>query len=260
MTMPLFSPSQDPGANFIELVKRSGLSPLPATWSESLAVPHATTCVALKCSDGVVVAGDRRATSGNWISHRDMEKVGQTDRHSAVAISGAAGPAMDMIKLFSLQLEHYEKMEGRPLSLEGKANQLSMMVRNNLPAAMQGMIVMPLFAGFDTDSSEGRIWAYDATGGRYEEREYVSIGSGGMHAGTVVKVGWKSDLTMKAAIELAARSLWEAADADSATGGPDALRGVYPIVATIDQSGWSQVGDDTLRDIYTAIAEEVRTR
>lgn len=260
MSMPLFSPSQDPGASFIELVKRSGISPLPATWNESLGVPHATTCVALKCSDGVVVAGDRRATSGNWISHRDMEKVVQTDRHSAVAISGAAGPAMDMIKLFSLQLEHYEKMEGRPLSLEGKANQLSMMVRNNLPAAMQGMVVMPLFAGFDMDSLVGRIWAYDATGGRYEEREYVSIGSGGMHAGTVVKVGWRSDLSTETAIELAARSLWEAADADSATGGPDALRGVYPIVATINQSGWSQVADETLKDIYSAIAEEVRTR
>lgn len=260
MSMPLFSPSHDPGANFVELVKRAGLSPIPATWSENLGVPHATTCVALKCDGGVVVAGDRRATSGNWISHRDMEKVVQTDRHSAVAISGAAGPAMDMIKLFALQLEHYEKMEGRPLSLEGKANQLSMMVRNNLPAAMQGMIVMPLFAGYDTDNEEGRIWAYDATGGRYEEREYVSIGSGGMHAGTVVKVGWRTELSMDDAIELAARSLWEAADADSATGGPDALRGVYPIVATINSDGWSKVSDEKLKDIYSAIADEVRSR
>ena len=260
MSMPLFSPSQDPGANFLELVKRAGLTTLPTTWSENLGVPHATTCVAVKSNGGVVVAGDRRATSGNWISHRDMEKVVQTDRHSAVAISGAAGPAMDMIKLFSLQLEHYEKMEGRPLSLEGKANQLSMMVRNNLPAAMQGMIVMPLFAGYDTDSEEGRIWAYDATGGRYEEREFVSIGSGGMHAGTVVKVGWKSDLSTQEAIELAAKSLWEAADADSATGGPDPLRGVFPIIATIDKDGWSQVPDQKLEEIFSKFADEVRTR
>ena len=260
MSMPLFSPADDPGANFVELIKKAGLAHLPESWNSTLGVPHATTCVALKYADGVVVAGDRRATSGNWISHREMEKVVQTDRHSAVAISGAAGPAMDMIKLFSLQLEHYEKMEGRPLSLEGKANQLSMMVRNNLPAAMQGMVVMPLFAGFDTDMTEGRIWAYDATGGRYEEREFVTIGSGGMHAGTVVKVGWKSGLTSTEAVRLAARSLWEAADADSATGGPDTLRNVYPIIAVINSDGWSQIADDELRDIYSVISEEVRSR
>jgi proteasome beta subunit len=260
MSMPFFSPQDNPGANFVELVKRAGLSSFPPTWSDSFSVPHATTCVGLKYESGVVVAGDRRATSGNWISHRDMEKVVQTDRHSAVAISGAAGPAMDMIKLFALQLEHYEKMEGRPLSLEGKANQLSMMVRNNLPAAMQGMIVMPLFAGFDLDNSEGRIWAYDATGGRYEEREYVTIGSGGMHAGTVVKVGWKRDLGSDQAVELACRSLWEAAEADSATGGPDILRGVYPIMATISAQGWVRISDDVLSEIFERITQEVRAR
>lgn len=260
MSMPIFSPSQDPGASFIDLAKRIGLSTSPSSWSDSLAVPHATTCVALKFSTGVVVAGDRRATSGNWISHRDMEKVVQTDRHSAVAISGAAGPAMDMIKLFALQLEHYEKMEGRALSLEGKANQLSMMVRNNLPAAMQGMIVMPLFAGFDTDNDEGRIWAYDATGGRYEEREYVTIGSGGMHAGTIVKVGWKRDLVAQDAILLACKSLWEAAEADSATGGPDVLRGVFPIVATITSGGWTNSKDEDLAEIFANIAEEYKSR
>lgn len=260
MTMPVFSASNDPGANFLELVRRVGLSPDMSQWSEALGVPHATTCVALRYSSGVLIAGDRRATSGNWISHRGMEKVVQTDRHSAVAISGAAGPAMEMIKLFALQLEHYEKMEGRTLSLEGKANQLSSMVRNNLPAAMQGMVVMPLFAGFDLLASQGRLWDYDATGGRYEEREYVAIGSGSMHAGTVVKVGWKSDLSAADAITLACRSLWEAADADSATGGPDALRGVYPIVATIDENGWNKVADETLAGIFEVIAQEVRSR
>jgi proteasome beta subunit len=189
-----------------------------------------------------------------------MEKVVQTDRFSAVAISGAAGPAMDMIKLFTLQLEHYEKMEGRQLSLEGKANQLSMMVRGNLPAAMQGMVVLPLFTGFDPVDEQGRIWDYDATGGRYEEREYVAIGSGGMLAGTVVKIGWKSDLNSSSAVQLACRALWEAADADSATGGPDLLRGVYPIIATIDADGWKQVADDELAAIFSGLAEEMRQR
>jgi proteasome beta subunit len=260
MSMPLFSPADNPGSNFTELVRRVGLLPENSSWNSQLDVPHATTCVALRFSEGVLVAGDRRATSGNWISHRGMEKVVQTDRYSAVAISGAAGPAMDMIKLFTLQLEHYEKMEGRQLSLEGKANQLSMMVRGNLPAAMQGMMVLPLFAGFDPVDERGRIWDYDATGGRYEEREYVAIGSGGMLAGTVIKVGWKSELSSDAAIELACRSLWEAADADSATGGPDALRGVYPIIAVIDKLGWRQISDEVLSGIFAALAEEMRTR
>lgn len=260
MSLPLFPINNDPGSNFLELVRRVGLAPDMSSWNEQLGVPHATTCVALRYSDGVLIAGDRRATSGNWISHRGMEKVVQTDRFSAVAIAGAAGPAMEMIKLFSLQLEHYEKMEGRSLTLEGKANQLSAMVRGNLPAAMQGMMVVPLFAGFDPDTNEGRLWDYDATGGRYEEREYVAIGSGSLLAGTVVKVGWKSDLTRDNAISLACRALWEAADSDSATGGPDSLRGVYPIVATINESGWSQVPDDSLAATFEAIAEEVRSR
>lgn len=256
----MFPLNNDPGSNFLELVRRVGLSPDMSTWSEEWGVPHATTCVALRYADGVLIAGDRRATSGNWISHRGMEKVVQTDRFSAVAIAGAAGPAMEMIKLFSLQLEHYEKMEGRSLTLEGKANQLSAMVRGNLPAAMQGMMVIPLFAGFDPDTNEGRLWDYDATGGRYEEREYVAIGSGSMLAGTVVKVGWKSGLTSDNAVTLACRALWEAADSDSATGGPDALRGVYPIVATIDKNGWARVEDDALATVFNTIAEEVRTR
>ena len=143
-----------------------------------LSVPHATTCVALRYDNGVVMAGDRRATAGNLISHRTMEKVVQADRHSGVAIAGTAGPAIEMIRLFQLQLEHYEKVEGSTLSLEGKANQLSTMVRANLPAAMQGMVVVPIFAGYDVRRGTGRLWDYDATGGRYEERDYVATGSG----------------------------------------------------------------------------------
>lgn len=260
MVMPIFGPADDPGSSFVELTKRLGLAPSHDTWVRDLDVPHATTCVAMRFEGGVLIAGDRRATSGNWISHRGMEKVVQADRFSGVAISGAAGPAMEMIKLFALQLEHYEKMEGRPLSLEGKANQLSTMVRNNLPAAMQGMVVVPLFAGFEPRDAEGRLWDFDATGGRYEEREFVSIGSGGMHAATVVKVGWRRTLTEADAVRLACRALWEAADADSATGGPDALRGVYPIVATITADGWRRVSDETLAEVFADIAEEVKSR
>ena len=263
MAMPIFTPGDDPGSSFPELLRRIGLAPAAVDASAStlgLNVPHATTCVALRFADGVVMAGDRRATAGNLISHRGMEKVVQADRHSGVAIAGAAGPAMEMIKLFALQLEHYEKVEGSALSLEGKANQLSMMVRGNLPAAMQGMVVVPLFAGYDLRRRTGRLWAYDVTGGRYEEREYVATGSGSLHAGTVIKVGFRDDLDRDSAINLACRSLWEAADADSATGGPDALRGIYPIVATITDDGWNRIDDADLAARYETIAGEVRAR
>ncbi|MFM8852550.1 MAG: proteasome subunit beta, partial [Acidimicrobiaceae bacterium] len=179
-----------------------------------------------------------------------MEKVVQADEFSGVAIAGAAGPAMEMIKLFQLQLEHYEKVEGQTLSLEGKANQLSMFVRSKLPAAMQGMVVVPIFAGFDSLSNSGRLWDYDVTGGRYEEKDFVATGSGMLHASTVMRVAWRRDLSANDAIKLCARALWEASDADSATGGPDSLRGIYPVVASITKNGWLAVGDDALADIY----------
>lgn len=273
MTMPLFSTGDDPGANFPELLRRVGIandvggvlahsagSASANKLMNDLGVPHATTCVALNYGDGVVMAGDRRATWGNLISHRTMEKVVEADRYSGVAIAGAAGPAMEMIRMFQLQLEHYEKVEGIALSLEGKANQLSTMVRANLSAAMMGMIAIPIFAGYDLRRRCGRLWDYDATGGRYEERDYVATGSGSLHAGTVVKVGFSTGLTKDQAINLAALALWEAADADSATGGPDMLRGIYPVIATIDADGWSRLEDDDLAARYESIVNEVRSR
>ena len=259
MSMPMFTPGTDPGSSFPELLKRVGLAPA-VDFTGDVSVPHATTCVALRFADGVVMAGDRRATSGNLISHRGMEKVVQADQHSGVAIAGAAGPAMEMIKLFQLQLEHYEKVEGSSLSLEGKANQLSMMVRGNLPAAMQGMVVVPIFAGYDLRRANGRLFTYDVTGGRYEEHDYVATGSGMLHAGTVVKMGWRDSLDRSAAVALACRSLWEAADADSATGGPDLLRGIYPVVATITDDGWQRLADEELVAVFETIASEVRGR
>lgn len=257
--MPIFDPVADPGSNFPELLRKVGLN-AAETSGGTIDAPHATTCVALRYDGGVVMAGDRRATSGNLISHRTMEKVVEADRHSGVAIAGTAGPAIEMISLFRLQLEHYEKVEGTELSLEGKANQLSQMVRANLPAAMQGMLVVPIFGGYDLRRDIGRLWAYDATGGRYEERDYVATGSGSLHAGTVIKVGYRSDLGRDGAVQLAAKSLWEAADADSATGGPDFLRGIFPIVATIDDEGWTRVDDDELRQRFTTLTEEVSER
>lgn len=259
--MPFFTPGDDPGPSFPALLDRLGYAPKPfAAGASELSVPHATTCVAVRFADGVMMAGDRRATSGNLISHRTMEKVAEADRFSGVAIAGAAGPAMEMVKLFQLQLEHYEKVEGAHLSLEGKANQLSMLVRSNLPAAMQGMVVVPIFAGYDLHREVGRLFAYDVTGGRYEEREYIATGSGSLHAGTVIKVGYRSALTHDAALDLVLRSLWEAADADSATGGPDPLRGIFPVVAAVTAAGFQRIPDDELRARYELIAAEVGSR
>jgi proteasome beta subunit len=260
MSMPLFGPRDDPGASFAEMLRRLGISFLPELpeGAAGLSVPHATTCVALTYADGVVMAGDRRATAGNLISSRSMEKVLPADRHSGVAIAGAAGPAMEMVKLFQLQLEHYEKVEGTPLSLEGKANQLSMMVRGNLPAAMQGMVVVPIFAGFDERRGQGRLFSYDVTGGRYEERDQVATGSGSLHAGTVIKVGYRPGMDRDAAVELCVKALWVAADADSATGGPDPLRGIYPVVATITAAGYERVSDEELRTRFETVAAEMQ--
>jgi len=259
--VPLFTSGDDPGSDFSALLRRVGLDPFqaPSGPAANLA-PHATTVLAVRFAEGVVMAGDRRATMGNRISNREMEKVVPADRHSGVAISGTAGVAMDMIKLFQLQLEHYEKVEGSALSLDGKANQLSWMVRGNLPAAMQGMLVVPIFAGYDLLRGMGRLFTYDATGGRYEEKEYVATGSGMLHAGTVVKVGWSEGMARDAAVRLACRSIWEAADDDSATGGPDLARGILPVVVVVDADGYRRVEEPELDPLVRAVVAARQSR
>jgi len=260
--MPFFQPDDDPGPDFAGLVRRLGLQPeTPGSdVATRLAITHATTVVAIRYIDGVVMAGDRRATSGNIISHRAIEKVFPADRHSGVAIAGAAGPAMEMVKLFQLQLEHYEKVEGTSLSLEGKANQLGQMVRNNLPAAMQGLAVVPIFAGFDIRRSVGRLFQYDITGGRYEESNFATSGSGGSLAGSVVKMGFREGLSSDDAVDLAITALFEAADEDSATGGPDMVRGIYPVIATIAEDGFTRISDSVIAQRFTGLLETLTAR
>lgn len=252
MQIPTFSPGDDPGPDFAALLRRQGRVPVVPDGPVSSAGPvtHGTTVLAVRYADGVVMAGDRRATSGNLISHRSIEKVFPADRWSGVSIAGAAGPAIEMVKLFQLQLEHYEKVEGSPLSLEGKANQLSQMVRAHLPAAMQGLAVVPLFAGYDTRRGAGRLFQYDITGGRYEENDYATSGSGGLHAATVLKLGFSDGADRGSSIDLSLRALITAADEDSATGGPDPTRGIWPVVATIDAAGFTRVADDELAERY----------
>ena len=261
MSLPFFSPADDPGPSFAELLRRTGnLPPLPqADVGDRFTITHGTTVVAVRYADGVVMAGDRRATSGNLISHRTMEKVFPADRHSGVAIAGAAGPAMEMVKLFQLQLEHYEKVEGIELSLDGKANQLSGMVRAHLPAAMQGLVVVPLFAGFDTRRGQGRLFQYDVTGGRYEESNFATTGSGSLHAGTVLKLGYREGMTRIEAVDLVIDALFQAADEDSATGGPDPVRGIYPTIATITEAGFDKLADDEVAERFRSLVERLST-
>jgi proteasome beta subunit len=209
-------------------------------------VPHATTIVALSYRDGVLMAGDRRATMGNLIAHREIEKVFPADGYSCIGIAGSAGLAVEMVRLFQVELEHYEKIEGALLSLDGKANRLSMMIRNNLGLAMQGLAVVPLFAGFDLARGQGRIFSYDVTGGRYEERDHHSVGSGSLFARGSLKKRWRPDLDVQGAVRVAVEALFDAADDDSATGGPDEQRRIFPVVATVGATGYRRVTDDEL--------------
>jgi proteasome beta subunit len=260
MTLPIFSPSEDPGPSFSGLLRKldGSPSPLPRVSERDPSfgpITHGTTIVALRYTEGVVMAGDRRATQGNVIAQRDVEKVHPADHWSGIAISGAAGFGLDMIKRFQLELEHYEKLTSNVLSLEGKANMLASMVQQNLGMAMQGFVVIPLFAGYDTRRRRGRIWTYDPTGGRSEEQDFHATGSGGRDARTTIKLGWTEGLDRAAAIELAVQGLYEAADEDSATGGPDAVRGIYPTVATITADGFSDVEETEVAERFAALIQ-----
>ena len=216
-------------------------------------VPTGTTILALRYADGVIVAGDRQATEGYQVAHRRIEKVYKTDEHSVVAIAGAAGPAIEMARLFQTELEHYEKVEGDGLSLEGKANKLGQMIRMNLPMAMQGLVVVPIFAGYDLRRAEGRIFKYDVTGGRYEEADYFAQGSGGKDARDSLKKSFRRDMPKDDAVRAALEALVDAADEDLGTGGPDFQRGIYPTVKTITRSGITDLADEDVRRILEAL-------
>jgi proteasome beta subunit len=219
--------------------------------------PHATTIVALTFSGGVVMAGDRRATMGNLIAQRDIEKVFHADEYSCVGIAGAAGMAIEIVRLFQVELEHYEKIEGATLSLEGKANRLAMMIRGNLGMAMQGLAVVPLFAGYDLDADQaekaGRLFSYDVTGGRYEEQKFHSVGSGSIFARGALKKLWREGFTADEGALCAVQSLYDAADEDSATGGPDLARRIYPVVSLVNRDGYRRLSDDEVGAIVDTV-------
>ncbi|KXJ99291.1 proteasome subunit beta [Nitrospirales bacterium NOB] len=265
--------SQHEGSSFFDLLIRhypelapgiKGLGgqclPLPSDLSRpgGIPLPHGTTVLALKYRDGAIIAGDRRATEGFQIADRRIEKVFRIDDYSAMAIAGAAGPCIEMAKLFQTELEHYEKLEGVQLSCEGKANKLGQMVKANLPMVFQGLVVMPLYVGYDLKRKEGRIFKYDITGGRYEESDHHSIGSGGKDARNTMREHYRPGLSEQDALKVGLLALYNAADEDVGTGGPDFVRGIYPTAKIVSAAGLSDVPEDRVLAMYEALIAERR--
>ena len=259
--MRLTFDSPDIGSSFFDLLRQRDPALLPAIGGhagqphEGLpAVPHGTTILALRYADGVVAAGDRQATEGYQVASRRIEKVFAADEHSAIAIAGAAGPCLEMVRLFQTELAHYEKIEGAGLSLEGKANKLGQMIRGNLPLAMQGLIVIPIFAGFDLRRMGGRIFRYDVAGGRYEDADYHATGSGGKDARSSLKKLYHQGLAEAEAVRVAAEALFDAADEDVGTGGPDFVRRIFPTVKLVTSAGIRDVPEERLAPLCERIA------
>ena len=235
-------------AQFIESIQTRG---------EAGQFLEGTTILALIYADGVVIAGDRQATGGFQVGERRVQKVYEVDTHSAIAIAGVAGPCIDMAKLFQTQVEFYEKIEGSHLSLEGKASYLSNMLKSNLPLALQGLIVIPIFAGYDLKENIGRIFKYDITGGRYEQVDYYAEGSGGKDARSALKKLYRPEMKSSEALHAVLHALWDAADEDVGTAGPDFLRNIYPIVRIVDQSGITEVSPETIKSFYTDLFQRI---
>ena len=242
----------DPTSSFTAYLGRTSPELLPRSsvaHSASDLSPTATTIVAVATQEGVIIAGDRRATMGSMIAQRDIQKVFTADDYSAIGIAGSAGLAIDLVKLFRVELEHYEKIEGAPLTLDGKANRLASMIRGNLGMALQGFVVIPLFVGWDLDNAAARIFSYDATGGCYEESGFYSVGSGSLFARGSLKKLYSPTATLDDAIVMCIQALFDAADDDSATGGPDVLRKIYPVVIQVTAEGAHQIPETTIADM-----------
>jgi proteasome beta subunit len=225
------------GSSFAAYVRSTSDEPVILSGPGDAIAPHGTTIVGLRGDFGAVLAGDRRATMGNVIAQRNIEKVFPADEFSLVGIAGTAGIALELVRLFQVELEHYEKIEGVALSLDGKANRLSTLLRSNLGMALQGLAVVPMFAGFDTGANRGRLFSYDVTGGRYEEHDFYAVGSGATFARGSLKKMFDSNASESDAIGIALEALYDAAEDDSATGGPDVARGIYPIIGVADEHG-----------------------
>jgi proteasome beta subunit len=247
----------NPESSFAAHLQSQGKLPnaTASSLAHDLLAPHGTTIVALRHASGVLMAGDRRATMGNIIAQRDIQKVFPADTYSLIGIAGSAGIALELVRLFQVELEHYEKIEGTSLSLNGKANRLSSLLRSNLGLAMQGLAVVPLFAGFDNNLNIGRIFSYDVTGGRYEEHDFYAVGSGSQFARGALKKINALDQSEDEAIAAAIEALFDAADDDSATGGPDISRGIFPVIYTAGPTGVQEINTGRIAELSKAMLQ-----
>jgi len=254
----MISPHEPLGmeASFVAHLQHQHPELMPQTTGAKLEVADATTITALSFADGVVMAGDRRATIGNRIASAHMEKVFAADSHSLIGVAGVAGLAVDLARLFAVELEHYEKLEGTQLSLQGKANRLATLIRNQLPHALQGLSAIPVFAGVTPGTTEAKIFSYDAAGGRFEERHWCSIGSGSPYATTTLKRLWAAEATQDEAIDASLQALIDAADADAGTSGPDPRRGLYPLVYVVTGTGVTKIAEDTIAQRVAGLEDE----
>jgi len=259
-SLPLPMDAPMPGSSFTDLLESLGALPSMSfpPGEPAPSAPEGTTVLAMRYVDGVVMAGDRRATEGHLVAHRRIRKVFQADRYSAVAIAGTAGLAIDMVRLFQVELEHYEKIEGVRLSLDGKASFLARLVRDQLPLAFQGLAVVPMFAGYDEKESTGRLYSFDVVGGRYEEIDFGSTGSGSRLAKSFLRTVYRDDLTADEAADYAVRALVSASQEDTATGGPDLRRGIYPTVVRIDADGLVELTDAEISPLAQAAVDAIR--
>lgn len=256
----------DGGSSFYDLLRQHHPECLPSSLSHPSgdprgvweAVPRGTTILALRYRDGVVIGGDRRATEGFQIADRRIEKVFKADQHSAIAIAGVAGVCLETARLFQTELEHYEKIEGTVLTTEGKANKLAQMIRGNFPMAMQGLVVIPIFAAYDVQRQEGRIFKYDVTGGRYEEAEYHATGSGGRDARNTLKKLYRRAQPEEEALGAALESLYDAAEEDVGTAGPDPVRGIYPTLKLVSAQGVVDVSETRVESLYSTLIARKR--
>lgn len=256
--LPLDAPV--PGSSFTDLLNWMGAAP-EVTFppgANPVSVPEGTTVLSLRYNGGAVMAGDRRATEGHLVAHRRIRKVFPADRYSAVAIAGTAGLAMDMVKLFQVELEHYEKIEGIRLTLEGKASFLARLVRSQLPMAFQGLVVVPMFAGYDDKEARGRVYTFDVVGGRYEETDFGSTGSGSGLAKSYLRTAYEDDMTPEDATALAVNALVAASSEDTGTGAPDLRRGILPNVVRIDREGLRELSDEEVFPLAESAVENIR--